>query len=242
MNIESSVALVTGGADRVGRAIAIHLAQHGASVAIHYHTSATKAKETVEKIRQTGGNAYSFCADFQDQDAVASLIQQIYENLGTTNILINNASVFRQRNLLETMHADIQESLAVHLNAPFKLSQDMVAHLEKAPGKIININDTRQTRPNQFAYGVGKAALSGLTRSLASSVGLNVQVNEIALGAILPPSGMNKQRIEELARASAAKRLGTLNEVTHLVEALILNDFINGETIHLDGGRVGTQR
>ena len=241
MEIQGSVALVTGGAKRIGRVIATHLAGRGATVAVHYHDSAREAKETIEAIREAGGMARAYGADFRDQGAVQGLLPRVAEALGTINILVNGASAFRQVDLPGTTRADIEESLAIHLWAPLRLSQAMLERLGDAPGKIINVNDARQVRPNQFAYGVGKAALSGLTRSLAAAAGPNVQVNEIALGAVLPPEGISPQRVEQLARSSPAKRLGALEEVAHLVETLIVNDFINGESIHLDGGRTGTR-
>ena len=242
METQGSVVLVTGGAKRIGRAIATHLAARGGTVAVHYHASTREAEGTVAAIREAGGTARSFGADFRDQGAVQALIPRVADAFGALNVLVNGASAFRQVDLAATTRADIEESLAVHLWAPLRLSQAMLERLGDAPGKIINLNDARQARPRQFAYGVGKAALSGLTRSMAAAAGPHVQVNEIALGAVLPPEGMSAQRVEQLARAAPARRLGRPQEVADLVEALIENDYINGETVHLDGGRTGSRR
>jgi pteridine reductase len=108
-----------------------------------------------------------------------------------------------------------------------------------SPGKIINLNDWRKARPTRFAYGVTKSALSGLTRTLALSMAPNVQVNEIALGAILPPADIpiDRPRDKITINLGPADRMGSLNEVADAMMMLIKNDFITGETINVDGGR-----
>ncbi len=242
LEIAGGVVLVTGGAKRVGRAIVLRLAASGAVIAVHCNTSEGPARETVDAISTAGGRARTFVADLQDQDAVQALVPTVIDALGSLNVLVNNASVFRQVPMAKTARDDWEESMALHVWAPFRLSQAMIEGLGDRPGKIINLNDARQARPNQFAYGVSKSALSGLTRSLAAAAGPNIQVNEIALGAILPPPGSSPAQVARLAAGSPARRWGSPDEVASLVEALIENDFINGETIHIDGGRAGTRR
>jgi pteridine reductase len=129
--------------------------------------------------------------------------------------------------------------MAVNFRAPFLLAQAMLKGLPAdGAGKVINLNDWRTARAKRFAYGTSKAALSGLTRSLAVAMAPRVQVNELALGAILPPADTAPRLTEQMeTNLGPAGRMGALNEVTQAVLSLIGNDFITGETLHIDGGR-----
>ena len=241
MNPDGAVALVTGGAARVGRAISLGLAAEGARLAIHYRGSAEEAKAAVDEINGAGGSAASFQADLTVPDELDALIPAITEALGSPAILVNSASIYRQVSMDETDRTEWDENIAVHAWAPFRLAQLMVRQLGDSPGKIINVNDARLARPSRFAYGVSKAALSAVTRSLAGAVGPNVQVNEVALGAILPPPDWSEDRIQRLTAGIPAGRWGSPEDVANAIIALIRNDYINAETIHVDGGVSGTR-
>ncbi len=240
MEVRGKTALVTGAGRRIGRTIAIALGQSGARVAVHYLHSADDAAETADAIRALGADAETFQADLGDPEQVAGLAANVAEAYGSVEILVNNASMFGKQTLSDASVEDWDRYLAVNTRAPFLLAQAMHAGLpEGAPGKIINLNDWRTARKMRFGYGVSKAALSGLTRSLAEATAPNVQVNEIALGAILPPADgpQNVPRSEIKMDLGPADRMGTLNEVAQAILSLIENDFITGETIRLDGGR-----
>ncbi len=142
----------------------------------------------------------------------------------------------------DTTRAEWDENMTVHAWAPFRLAQLMARQLGDSPGKIINLNDAHLVRPKRFAYGVSKAALSAVTRSLAGAVGPNIQVNELALGAILPPPDWSDERIQNLTAGIPAQRWGSPDDVADTVIALIRNDYINAETIHIDGGVTGTRK
>lgn len=229
---------MTGSGRRVGRAIALALAQAGASVAVHYHSSESDAAETVEIARSFGVQAESFSADLSDAGATVRLMDDVASSLGRVNILVNSASAFSKGELAETSLDEWELFMAVNFRAPFLLAQAMQRTLGDEPGKVISLGDWRTARANRFAYGVSKAALSGLTRSLAVAMAPNVQVNELALGAILPPADtVVEEPGRQVAKASPAGRMGTLNEVSDAVISLIENDFITGETLHIDGGR-----
>jgi NAD(P)-dependent dehydrogenase (short-subunit alcohol dehydrogenase family) len=155
--------------------------------------------------------------------------------------LINSASVFQNRWLDETDDANWDMNFAVNLTAPFVLSRSMAKYLDGKPGKIVNLTDWNTTRPKRFAYGVSKAALGGLTRSLAAALAPSIQVNELALGAILLPitaaPDEDAELSEKLASRTPIGRLGTPEEVAQVVMTLIENDYITGETIYVDGGQ-----
>lgn len=240
MQISGSTALVTGGGRRVGRAIAVALAEAGANVAVHYNHSAGDAAETVELARSMGVSADSFPADLADAGAAARLVDAVRSSLSDLSILINNASRFSPGRFENTSLEEWDNYMAVNFRAPFLLAQAMYGEMSAGqPGKVINLNDWRTARAKRFAYGVSKAALSGLTRSLAVAMAPNVQVNELALGAILPPADLVSEQPPgpQETKLGPAARMGTLNEVSGAVLSLIRNDFITGETLHIDGGR-----
>ncbi len=238
MQVSGSTALVTGGGRRIGRAIVLALAQAGASVAVHYNRSEQDAAETVEVAKSFGVQAKAFGADLADADQTTKLIDDVDSAIGRVNILVNNASAFSKTTLAETSLEEWESFMAINFTAPFLLAQAMHRALpEGEAGKVINLNDWRTARANRFTYGVSKAALSGLTRSLAVAMAPNVQVNELALGAILPPADSLDEPGQRVAKAAPAGRMGTLNEVSAAVISLIENDFITGETLHIDGGR-----
>ena len=239
METAARVALVTGAGGRIGRALALALGRSGARVAVHYCTSRSGAEDTVRTIEADGGEAAAFQADFADARAPGRLAEHVVSRFGTLEIIVNNASVIRRETLAEADLDSWDEHFAVHARAPFLLAQAMAAVLpEGQPGKIVNLNDWRTARPDRFAYGVSKAALSGLTRSLAAAMAPNVQVNEVALGAVLAPAAPSSgSRMPKEPELGLTPRLGTLEEVERAMMTLIENDFITGETLHVDGGR-----
>jgi NAD(P)-dependent dehydrogenase (short-subunit alcohol dehydrogenase family) len=240
LELHGKTALVTGSARRVGRALALALAENGARVAVHYATSEDDAAETVATIRSMGHDAESFTADLEMPSEIERLVSEIGSRFGHFDILVNNASIFGRQDIDSTSVEDWDRYIAVNVRAPFLLSKALKLGLpDGSAGKIINLGDWRTARRNRFPYGVSKAALSGLTRSLAVALAPDIQVNEIALGAILPPvdSPQDPERSQIKMDLGPADRMGTLNEVAGAMLSLIRNDFITGETLHVDGGR-----
>ncbi|MCI0870429.1 MAG: SDR family oxidoreductase [Chloroflexi bacterium] len=241
MDSNGKVALVTGAGRRVGRALALALGDAGCRVAVHYSQSEKDAQETASLINSLapGGEAVIIQADLEDPEQVESLASSVAEQLGPIEILVNNAAVFEQTGLKDVSVDDWDRHFAINVRAPFLLAQSMRAQLSPdAAGKIISLNDWRTARPGRFAYGVTKSALSGLTRTLALALAPHIQVNEVALGAILPPANiaLDRPREEIKIDLGPADRMGTLNEVANAVLMLVHNDFITGETINVDGG------
>ena len=240
MDPSGKTALVTGAGQRIGRALAFALAESGAKVAVHYNSSESAAAETVSMVRAVGGEAEAFQADLADARQAYQLAARISRRYGPLHILVNNASLFGRQTVKDTTAADWDLYFAVNVRAPFLLAQAMAASLPAgSTGKVVNIGDWRTARRNRFTYGASKAALSGLTKSLAYALAPNIQVNEVALGAILPPADASPERPDQSrdTGATPAGRMGTLNEVAQAVLALVHNDYITGERIHVDGGR-----
>lgn len=240
MDPTAKVSLVTGAGRRIGRALALALGDTNCRVAVHYNRSEQDANETASLIKAMGKEAITVKADLEDPTQVEALAAHVNEQLGPIEIMVNNASVFDKAGLKEVSAEELDRHFAINVRAPFLLAKSMNEQLATgSPGKIINLNDWRKARPTRFAYGVTKSALSGLTRTLALSMAPNVQVNEIALGAILPPSDIpiDRPRDEITIKLGPADRMGSLNEVADAMMMLIKNDFITGETINVDGGR-----
>jgi NAD(P)-dependent dehydrogenase (short-subunit alcohol dehydrogenase family) len=240
LELNGITALVTGSGRRVGRAIVLSLAEAGVNVVVHYNTSKPDAEETAGMARSFGVKAEVFHADLQDAGSTVRLINEVTRSLGPVSVLVNNASLFSTGRFEDTTLDEWDRYMAVNVRAPFLLAQAMLREMPAgAHGKVINLNDWRTARAKRFAYGASKAALSGLTRSLAVAMAPNVQVNELALGAILPPADLvvSEPGQPQETKLGPAARMGSINEVTAAVLSLIENDFITGETLHVDGGR-----
>jgi len=232
-------ALVTGAGVRVGRALALALAAHGARVAVHYNTSVGPAEEVVAAIRAGGGQAVALRADLADPEAPATLVAEAAAACGPLDILANSASVFQRGTLEETTLEDWERHMAINLRAPFLLCQAFARHVGERSGcHIINITDWRVQRPGKayLAYIVSKAGLEALTRSLARALGPHVQVNAIAPGAILPPAGDDGAYFARLGQRIPARRTGSPEEIVKAALYLLSAGFVTGETITVDGG------
>lgn len=240
MNPLGVTALVTGAGHRVGRALALALAEAGANVAVHYNSSDEAAAETVAALEVTGGRAEAFQADFDDAAEVLRLFDAVDSRMGPVRILLNNSARYELGELSSSTVEEWDRCMAVNVRAPYLLSRAMANALpEGLTGKIVNIGDSRTNRRERFVYGVSKAALRGLTVSLAESLAPAIQVNEIALGAVLQPTDTPRGERPEMDQFDYGpiRRMGTLNEVAHAMMWLIENDYVTGETVHLDGGR-----
>ncbi len=239
MSLENKNILITGAAKRIGRALALILAQHGANIIIHYNRSMAEAFEVQKEIESLGRRAYLIQADLNNPDHILELMKKV-NAIGTLFGLINNASIFEPITFTTTTLDAWQRHFMINLTAPFLLSKLFAEQLEtNQEGRIVNILDWRAFRPgkNHFPYTISKSALAALTYSLALELAPNITVNGLALGAILPPMNQGKN-IDEIISPVPAKRWGTLNEVGDaLVFLLDGPTYITGEIIHVDGGR-----
>ena len=240
MNPAGLTALVTGSGHRVGRALALALAEAGANMAVHYNSSDEAATETVAALEMAGGRSEAFQADFADAAEVDRLFEAVNSRMGPVRILVNNSARYERGDVSSSTAEEWDRCMAVNVRAPYLLARAMANALpEGLTGKIVNIGDSRTVRRERFVYGVSKAALRGLTVSLADALAPAIQVNEIALGPVLQPIDTPRGERPAMDRSDYGpiRRMGTLNEVTHAMMWLIENDYVTGETVHLDGGR-----
>jgi pteridine reductase len=237
--LAGTVALVTGGAVRIGRALALALAGRGARVALHYGSSAEAAAETVAAIRGLGGEAAAFAADLRDLARTEELVDRVAGHFGRVDILVNSAAAFVPAGLADTTGPLWDEHFAVNLKAPFFLSRAFARHVGgERPGQIVNIADWRAVRPDPrcLAYSLTKAGIVAMTQGLALALAPNIRVNAIAPGAILPPPGRDGTYLEELGERLPLRRHGSPDDVATALLYLVTAEFVTGQVIFVDGG------
>ena len=240
MEAAGANALVTGAARRIGRALAIALAEAGADVIVHYNTSRGDAYETVDLIRAMGRKAEAVQADLSHPSQCAMLWEESIRRMGEPpRIVINNASYYGRSSIEGTSVESWERAMSVNVRAPFLLAKAMADSVcSEGEAKIVNINDQRQAYRSRFAYGVTVAALSGLTQSLALSLSPQIQVNEVLLAPVLPPvDGGSLGDASTLSSSGATRPLVTTDEVAQAVIELIRDDDLNGASVRVDVGR-----
>ncbi len=242
MELKGKVAIVTGGARRVGAAIADALAERGAKVAIHYRNSAPEAEAFVTALASRGAVARAFRADLEKVAEIDAMVHEVETAFGGIDVLVNSASVFFKKPLEELTERDWDVHLDTNLKAPFFIAKAVApAMRRRGAGKIVNIGDWAGIRPykNYLPYTVSKSGLIGLTRSLAKALAPQVQVNCIAVGPVLPPEDYDAAEVKKLAGGTLVGRIGSPQDVARAVLFFCEGtDFATGATLVLDGGRL----
>lgn len=238
MTLSGKNILITGAAKRIGRSLALAVANAGANVIIHFGNSRSEAESAQAEIQTLGRKAFLLQADLADPIQVASLMARARE-FGPVYALINNAAIFEPLTWDDSNLEAWNRHLMVNLTVPFLLSQTFARSPEpRGNRRIVNLLDWRAQRPgpDHLPYTISKAALAALTRSLAVALAPNVTVNGLALGAVLPPSDGASNA--DILNRIPAHRWADLEEVGEaLVFLLDGPTYITGEIIHVDGGR-----
>ena len=233
-------ALVTGGAVRLGRAIALGLAGAGCDVAIQYRGSESEAREVLAAVTRSGVRGDALQADLARPDECAQVVSAAREALGGLDVLVNSAAIFLPGDLRTTSLEDWDRQLALDLRAPFLLVQAFVAGLAAgARASIVNVTDARVRRPGSghLAYRVAKAGLAHLTELLALELAPAITVNAVAPGAMLAPPGEAPGAFEErVVAAVPLRRAGGVEPVADAVLFLLRQDFVTGAVLPVDGG------
>jgi NAD(P)-dependent dehydrogenase (short-subunit alcohol dehydrogenase family) len=232
--------LVTGAAKRLGRAIAVDIAQAGYDVAVHYNSSEQDARDTADMIRSAGRRVCLLEADLAKESETAALVGHAAAELGPLVALINNASIFENDDWDSATRESWDKHVEINLRAPFLLSQHFARQLpEHARGAIVNIIDQRVLKPTpQFmSYSLSKAGLYWLNTTLAQALAPRIRVNAVAPG----PTIVNARQSEEnFRRQREATILRTGAEPSHVCAAVryLLNaPTVTGEMIAVDGGQ-----
>lgn len=241
-NHDEPVALVTGGARRIGAAIVHALHAVGMKVVVHYRSSLTEAQALEAELETTrAGSVVLARGDLCDAAIPEALIRKATQHFGRLDLLVNNASSFYPTLLGKTSTAQFDDLLATNLKAPYFLAQAAADALTTTQGSIINIADLSADRPMKSypVYSAAKAALVSLTRSLARELAPAVRVNAIAPGVVLWPEGQrNREAQQQIIARTPLDRMGTLEDVQSAVLFLARNArFVTGQVLYVDGGR-----
>jgi NAD(P)-dependent dehydrogenase (short-subunit alcohol dehydrogenase family) len=240
MDLDGRVALVTGGARRVGRAIAERLARAGCRLAVHYHNSETEARDTVLACEAAGREAAAFGADLADGEATRGLIPAVLKRYGRLDILVNNAAVFEPMSLDDFDAGDWDRQLRINLTAPMVLAHAARQSLRAAHGRIVNILDAGTSRPwaGHLAYCVSKGAMGTLTKAMAKAFAPEVNVTGIAPGIVDWPEEYSPERRARLIESVPLGRAGSASDVAAAVHFLAAEaDYVTGAILSIDGGR-----
>jgi NAD(P)-dependent dehydrogenase (short-subunit alcohol dehydrogenase family) len=239
MKLEGKTALVTGGAHRVGKAIALTLAQGGANLAINYHSSDAAAQETVREAEALGVGALAVQADVGDMEQARGLVAAAADRFGAVDILVNSASIWLATPMPMGDFADWHRVLGVLLHGTMYLADAVAPMMQKSgEGAIVNIVDLSAWKPfsGYIAHSTGKAGLLSLTRQLAVELAPVVSVNAVAPGPVLPPPDYTEEQNAATAAKTLKGRWGSAQDVANAVRFLVEADYITGEVLVVDGG------
>jgi NAD(P)-dependent dehydrogenase (short-subunit alcohol dehydrogenase family) len=234
------VALVTGGAKRIGRAIALMLGEAGWDVAVHYHASRQEADAVVAEIKSKGRRAVALEADLMREDEVASLVGRAREALGPLGCLVNNASLFERDEALSATRESWDRHIETNLRAPFVLMQGFARQLQAdASGAIVNILDERvwSLTPHFTSYTLAKAGLWTLTRTMALALAPRIRVNGIGPGPTLPSPRQSEEQFRRQLEAMPLGRGTAPEEIAQAVKFILSAPAMTGQMIALDGGQ-----
>lgn len=243
MKTKAPVAMITGGARRIGAAIARRLHQRGYNLVIHYRSSSVEAQNLADELNQTREKSVVLvAADLSRHDDVTALAQNALNAHGRIDALINNASSFYPTPVGDASESQWDDLFASNAKAPFFLSQALNAALQSSHGCIVNIADIHAQKPlkNHTLYCMAKAANVMLTQSLAKELGPKVRVNAVAPGAILWPeqaAELDQSDKQSIVEKVPLGRAGHPDNIAATVEYLLDNDYISGQIVAIDGGR-----
>lgn len=247
MGLSGKVALITGSARGIGKAIALELANHGAKIVINDILPKNEIDKTLEEIRKSSDQAIGIRADITIFKEVESMVKEIINKFGKIDILVNNAGIIRDSLLIRMKEEDWDAVININLKGTFNCSKTVAKYMmrQKSGGKIVNISSVIGLVGNigQANYAASKAGIIGLTKSIAKELALrNINVNAIAPGFI--ETDMTKRLSEkvrkDLQQQIPLKRLGTVKDIAKVVYFLVSDNanYITGQVINVDGGMV----
>jgi pteridine reductase len=236
---DARVALVSGAAKRLGRAIALRLAADGADLIVHYGRSQEEARETVAEVKKLGRRAFAVPADLTNVSEIKELFAQTDEYFGRLDILVNSAANFIETPFASITESDWDRALDSNLKAYFFCAQAAAPALKASQGVIINFADIGGILgwPGFIPHSISKAGVLMLTRALAKELAPQVRVNAIAPGTITMPGDPPEWQQDFIKRAPL-RRTGTPSDIADAVSFLVNAKFITGHTLIVDGGRI----
>jgi NAD(P)-dependent dehydrogenase (short-subunit alcohol dehydrogenase family) len=229
--------LITGAAQRIGRAIALDFAKNGFDVCVHYHTSQEKAKTLAEEIRQLGQRSYLIRANLSKEHEVQKIFSTLREQVKPISVLINNASTFKYDKVDSATRQSWDDHLEPNLRAPFVLSQSFAA--QTGSGLIINLIDQRvwNLTPHYITYTLSKFGLWGLTQTMALALAPRIRVNAIGPGPTLCSAHQSEEQFIQQCQKTPLQQGGTPEEICAAIRFLVEAPSVTGQMIALDGGQ-----
>jgi len=237
-SLEARVALVTGSAKRLGRAVALRLAEEGADLVIHHRASAAQAQEVVAEIEKMGRRAVALSADLQKVSEIRGLFEEIGKKYGRLDVLVNSAANFLPASVVSTTEEIWGASLDTNLKAGFFCAQAAAPFLRRTKGAIVNFADAGGLMgwPGFIPHSISKAGVVMLTKVLAKALAPDVRVNAIAPGTITMP-GDPPGWEADFVKLAPLRRTGAPSDIADAVSYLVHAEFLTGHTLVLDGGR-----
>ena len=237
-NGAAPVALVTGGAVRVGRALSLGLARAGYDVVVNYRSSEGPAREVCDEIEASGRRCLTVQGDLGEPGDVNRVVRAVQEGFGRLDLLVNSAANFHSTKILDTEAEEWDRVLDVNLRGPHLLVRGCAALLRDSRGVVVNIADHMGMKPwvRYGAHSVSKAALIHLTRIQARALAPEVRVNAVAPGLVLPPEGLSAEAMEREVDATLLKRVGSPEDVVEAVLYLARAGYVTGQLLVVDGG------
>lgn len=237
-NMFGKVALVTGAGKRLGRAVALRLAEEGADVAVHYRESQRDAAEVVNNIEKLGRKAVALRADLRSVDEIRKMFLETGNELGRLDLLVNSAANFLPGSVISTTEEIWDASLDTNVKSPFFCAQAAAPMLRRSGGSIVNFADTGGLLgwPGFVPHSVSKAGVVMLTKCLAKALAPDVRVNAIAPGTITMP-GDPPEWEQEFVKWAPLRKTGKPSDIADAVIYLATAGFLTGHTLVVDGGR-----
>ena len=228
-------AIVTGGAHRLGKSIALCLADLGYHIVLHYRSSASGARETQKLIEQKGVKCQTISLDLAQANTGPALFDQI-DPVFNIEILVNCASIFQPSSFDDESEESLIRHFNINFKSPYSLTKSFFHRYDH--GHIINILDTKisKNKTDHLDYLITKKALKDLTKLSAVSCGPHFRVNGIAPGLILPPEGKDQSYLDDKAQHIPLQTTGDTNQIQNAVRYLVKNPFLTGQILYIDGG------
>ena len=237
--METKKIVITGGANRIGRSIALELADFGVQIVIHYSKSFTAAKKLKIELENLGSIVYLLKADLNNLKQTQRIISYAYKKMKGLNCLINNASIFENDNLVNFSDKSFMNHLNINLKAPAILIRDFAKKYNGKDGNIVNIIDQRieKLTPFFFSYTLSKVGLATLTKTAAMKLAPNIRVNAVSPGPTLKNKRQSEKHFKKQWKSTILEKKVDPKNVSSAVKFLINNNNITGQIVNVDSGQ-----
>ena len=237
--METKKIIITGGANRIGRSIALKLADYGVQIVIHYSKSFAAAKKLKIELENLGSIVYLLKADLDNLKQTKKIISYAHKKMKGLNCLVNNASIFENDNLNNFSDKSFMNHINVNLKAPAILTRDFAKKYKGRDGNIVNIIDQRieKLTPFFFSYTLSKVGLATLTKTAAMRLAPNIRVNAVSPGPTLKNKRQSEKHFKKQWQSTILKKKVDTKNVSSAVKFLINNNNITGQIINVDSGQ-----